>query len=535
VRVHLRVQSEPLSALGELFEIHTVPGRPSWLSIVFSIGFHSAVVLCLALVHFPVSDTPQRKISKEFPPTEVKIGEKLYYVTRLPILPRATTELRHAPNPSQGSPHRAVKKAGHASSGGATQVAEAVVSEAPAAARPAPRVFVPPEIRRDTVAERTLIQPDSPPDLIPPDTNLPSFRTWAMPMPKIAKQFVAPGNAPKPPPPEAPPVLAAPNLNLAAAAPAPPKTNPAIVLPLAPPPIDAPDLPADSVLAITQGDPVKILSVTRNPVLPVSTLVVPAGNIAGIVGKEAGAGVQGGAGTGPGNSVSKAGTGAKGNPGSGSGSGSDSGLGVGSGIAAGNLRGTGSSAGSGGGAGGTGIGTGAGAATGTGTEAGGRAKNVVILRPATGNFDAVVVQSSPLDILPGRKDLLSGRPVYTVYIPVGTAKDWTLYFCVPEEARPRAAPSTVVSLAPAPPVMAPYPTRIIRPLVSLPSYQKFMLVHGFVSAAGRVERLKVVDPGERSVDDAMLTSLIEWEFRPATRDGQPIAVEFLLAIAQISL
>jgi len=31
------------------------------------------------------------------------------------------------------------------------------------------------------------------------------------------------------------------------------------------------------------------------------------------------------------------------------------------------------------------------------------------------------------------RGLLSGRPIYSVYIPMGTARDWTLFFCVPGE------------------------------------------------------------------------------------------------------
>src|SRR5207237_10506158 len=38
----------------------------------------------------------------------------------------------------------------------------------------------------------------------------------------------------------------------------------------------------------------------------------------------------------------------------------------------------------------------------------------VIIRPPDGNFDAVVVQSSGLDQFPETKNLLTGRPTYTV-------------------------------------------------------------------------------------------------------------------------
>ncbi len=53
--------------------------------------------------------------------------------------------------------------------------------------------------------------------------------------------------------------------------------------------------------------------------------------------------------------------------------------------------------------------------------------------------------------------------------------------------------------------------------------------------SGKIERLRIVDPGAQQVDDAVLASLLDWHLRPATRDGQPTAVEFLLAIPQAGL
>jgi hypothetical protein len=94
-----------------------------------------------------------------------------------------------------------------------------------------------------------------------------------------------------------------------------------------------------------------------------------------------------------------------------------------------------------------------------------------------------VVQSTGLDQFPEGKNLLSGRPIYTVYVSLNTAKDWAMYFCIPGEKPPACAGNQNV-LKPTQPetVRAPYPTKIIRPRISVPSYEKHLLVHGFVAA-----------------------------------------------------
>ncbi|HEX5430827.1 MAG TPA: hypothetical protein VFW83_02575, partial [Bryobacteraceae bacterium] len=164
----------------------------------------------------------------------------------------------------------------------------------------------------------------------------------------------------------------------------------------------------------------------------------------------------------------------------------------------------------------------------SGTGANAPGSPVVITRPANGIFDAVVVQTGVG--IPEGKDLLSGRPVYTVYIPVGAPKEWALYFCVPGEKPPPDSGTRVVQISNAAPVRAPYPFRIVRPAIVLPAYERHVLIHGFVSDAGRFRDLKIVGEMLPQTSQALLASLNGWEFRAATRDGVPITVEFLLAI-----
>jgi hypothetical protein len=84
--------------------------------------------------------------------------------------------------------------------------------------------------------------------------------------------------------------------------------------------------------------------------------------------------------------------------------------------------------------------------------------------------------------------------------------------------------------APGPQVKAPYPTKLVKPAITLPSWEKYVLVHGIVNREGHFENLRVVRSIKPETDQALLLSLSEWEFRAATREGAPIAVEFLLSI-----
>ena len=51
--------------------------------------------------------------------------------------------------------------------------------------------------------------------------------------------------------------------------------------------------------------------------------------------------------------------------------------------------------------------------------------------------------------------MLSGRPVYTVYVPVGTGKGWVLQYCLPKSEESRAETSKVVQMGTVTPVSAP--------------------------------------------------------------------------------
>ena len=438
------------------------------------------------------------------------------------------------------------------------------------------RAFIPPEVRPTPLATQTLIQPLSPPNLTPPPTPLPNFRVFTdiKQMRKIPKPFQMPGRRTPATPAQAPDI-ATPALELVPQAPA-PVGDPLTVLSMNDRPI-----PFSDKVVVPPGNIAQPQHESSGPVAASGT--TPGTSAAGsgtapTAGStsSASAGASGGAAAGlnsgsaangsaqngsaltgfaPGNGRAAVGNGTgaalvggspDGNlvavvggngasPGSkGAGTGAN-GLGLnGAGAGASEASGTGA-AGTGTGAG-SGAGTGAGTGVGTGAGAGRTAPgSLTINHPPTGTFDAVVVQSSPVDQYPESRGLLSGRPIYSVYISVGTARDWTLFFCVPGE-KPQSGNGPVVVLGPmGAPVKAPYPTKLLKPSIKLPTYEKYVLVHGLVNKDGKFEGLRLVRPIRPETDQALLAALANWEFRAATRDGVAIAVEFLLSIPATGL
>ncbi len=515
MRVRIHSGSRRSSQLQGLFETEAPGvGGPSPFSLSGSIIFHGLAIFGLTALSLRQPPPPPPPPPDSAEATVIRIGDKLFFVTKLepPDAPR------EEPKPKPAEVKKEMAKADP------TKL-QAPPAPKQTAARQAPKVFVPREIRRNLISESTLIQPLSPPDLVPRNTPLPTFRVFTPQLPKIPKQFIVPGRrTPAPPDPTTPPPPP-PTIELANAPPAANPVKSALVLPPAPPPVidDQPPKLSATIPPARVGDPADILSLSDRPVPPSDKLVVPPGNVLGATGD----GVIVRAGNGEG-----AATGATGGK-SGEGQGKDGrdaqGKAAGTTVASASGRGA-SSPGSSGGAGNPGNATGGISIAGGGVSTSGPIpKGGIQRRASNGTFDAVVVQSTSSDPFPDSKELLTGRPIYTVYVTLGTAKDWALYFCVPGEKETQTQ-GNVVKIGTATPVQAPYPTTVVRPDVSVPAFYRQVLVHGYVTAAGRVENLKVVRPIKPETDQALLASLARWEFRPASRDGVNIGVEFVLSI-----
>lgn len=152
-------------------------------------------------------------------------------------------------------------------------------------------------------------------------------------------------------------------------------------------------------------------------------------------------------------------------------------------------------------------------------------RNIIrIHRPKDGQFGVVVVGSAVAEEYPEAKELWGGRLVYTVYLHIGTGKNWILQYSLPRSAE---ASSSGSSVRPEP----PWPYELARPAPSEADLDAdTTMIHGYVTVEGRLDKTSVVFPAAVPNAKALLDVLGLWLFRPAHQNGQPTSVEVLLII-----
>ena len=149
-----------------------------------------------------------------------------------------------------------------------------------------------------------------------------------------------------------------------------------------------------------------------------------------------------------------------------------------------------------------------------------------ITLPKDGQFGAIVVGASLQDEFPEMTKVWGGRLAYTVYLHLGLARSWILQYSLPRSEEAHAA-GNIARLE------APWPYNIVRPNIPRdPADVNTIMVHGFVNKAGRFETLAIVFPPQFPLAQFVLLSLQNWQFRPATQNGETARVEVLLIIPE---
>jgi hypothetical protein len=77
---------------------------------------------------------------------------------------------------------------------------------------------------------------------------------------------------------------------------------------------------------------------------------------------------------------------------------------------------------------------------------------------------------------------------------------------------------------------APWPYDITRPSIDADANSDAIMVHGFVNALGKFEKLSIIFPTGLAETKFLLHALQQWEFRPAMEMGKATLVEILLII-----
>lgn len=152
-----------------------------------------------------------------------------------------------------------------------------------------------------------------------------------------------------------------------------------------------------------------------------------------------------------------------------------------------------------------------------------------IEHPTNGSFDVVVMQSRARDDLPDVGGMLTGNPVYTVYLRVGDQREWLLEYCAQTGESPQGNPYQI-NIDDAAPITPPYPisTTIPNNILGQP-ITRHIVLHAFLTASGNLRNVKAIDANNPLVIQ-ILALLSEWQFRPALRKNKPIDIEILLVV-----
>jgi hypothetical protein len=401
---------------------------------------------------------------------------------------------------------------------------------------------LPPNVRVQPV-KQTLVQMDLPPDIVlKHDMPLPTALLWTeiAPPPPMRRRFIAPPVR-KAMPKIAQSLPAAPTLNRPNREINPAELSIASVIAtetphlVQPPSVASPvartgqepakEIPQIGLANSVQASAANLISLPANPLRSSTLLVLPPANQiaasdAGSAGSRLGHGAETGVNSQQTGSIGLSTSGAAGSGATGSGHAMGANR---------NEPGTGSVAASGKGSNGTGPGGGGqwSASGSAGILTGGNALAglIRITLPEDGKFGVVVLGSASSAAYPESIGALSGKVVYTVYLKVGLRKSWILQYCLP-----KAADKNFGSGRSATAVEAPWPFLMMRPDQWSASDPDYIIVHGTLTAAGKFDQLAMVFPDELEKKELILKSLKLWAFRPASRDGVPVAVEVLLII-----
>jgi hypothetical protein len=139
------------------------------------------------------------------------------------------------------------------------------------------------------------------------------------------------------------------------------------------------------------------------------------------------------------------------------------------------------------------------------------------------------MQSVTRDGLPDLAGMLTGSPVYTVYLSVGDRKEWLLEYCVPVREKAQANPYQI-DVGDEGTVTPPYPISTAIPSdIRAQQMATATVLRGLLTASGSLQVIKTPDTGNPWMFQLMAL-VSQWQFHPALRNNKAIDVEVLLVI-----
>ncbi len=147
----------------------------------------------------------------------------------------------------------------------------------------------------------------------------------------------------------------------------------------------------------------------------------------------------------------------------------------------------------------------------------------------------IVISDEPA--IPEAAGILKGNPVYTVYLEVpGFDRKWILQVCeVEQQSGGLQVQDGVIRIVTNKKIDPPFAFRRVGPRIKYDNLDPYktpprVVLYAKVDAAGAINGLRVVSGLDPETDKRILASVQQWDFHPAYRDGEAIAVEALFGI-----
>jgi len=158
--------------------------------------------------------------------------------------------------------------------------------------------------------------------------------------------------------------------------------------------------------------------------------------------------------------------------------------------------------------------------------------------PVPRKLHGIILISNEMQSMPEADGVLSGNPVYTVYVDVpGFRKKWILQVCMPrnEPGALELEDGGVLRVLARKQLDPPFAVRRSSPEIDVSDIDPLALpprivVYFRVDPEGRMIERRIVAGLNEQMDNRVLASLEDWEFHPAFHDGEPVAVEALFGI-----
>ena len=156
------------------------------------------------------------------------------------------------------------------------------------------------------------------------------------------------------------------------------------------------------------------------------------------------------------------------------------------------------------------------------------------LRPLPRSQYGIILVSNNRSEIPEANGVLTGTPVYTVYIDVPESpRKWVLQYCVPEEKRQSGESTGVIRIkrvkrVDPPHVLVSQPLRLnLPPNNTAPAS---VVVYAKVDEEGNLADSRVIRGADPETDQLILANLQSWDFHPAFQHGEPVSVEAVFGI-----